>query len=263
MSLIAVSDLHLAPGETELQSCFVRFLEFIKPEAESVIINGDLFNFWFGYRDVVPYCYVPTLSKLLDLADSGVTFKYLHGNHDFNLGPFFERVLPAMVFTHSLQMDYLGTKVHVEHGDLLDPEDIGYRFLRKVVRSRPIAWLFHALPPHIGLHVANGSAHISRNYVISKKSNFYYHCFEAAYKTMKSGADLVVYGHGHRTIFSEMLVDNRQKLLVMLPGFRHKQLYFLRLAPDRSGLFMFDMSSGKERPLHLFDIATLGKELEA
>ena len=99
--------------------------------------------------------------------------------------------------------------------------------------------------------------------MISKKSNFYYHCFEAAYKTMKSGADLVVYGHGHRTIFSEMLVDNRQKLLVMLPGFRHKQLYFLRLAPDRSGLFMFDMSSGKERPLHLFDIATLGKELEA
>ncbi len=262
MSLIAISDLHLGPKDDRLQAGFVRFLDFVRPEAESIIINGDLFSFWFGYRDVVPYCYVPALSKMLELADSGVKFKYLHGNHDFAPGPFFESCLPAMIFSDAAQLCYLGARVHVEHGDLIDREDTGYRLLRKVVRSKPITWLFQIFPPHIGLSVANWCAHVSRNYVIGKNTGFYYHCFESAYKRMSSGADLVVYGHGHRTIFSEMVVDKRKKLLVMIAGFNEGSLCFLRLSKDGSGLFAFDMESGQEKPLHLFDIASLGKETE-
>jgi len=262
MSLIAISDLHLGPEDDSLQADFARFLDFIKAEAESIIINGDLFSFWFGYRDVVPYCYIPTLSKMLELSDSGIRFKYFHGNHDFALGPFFERRMRASIFSHSAQLRYLGVRVHVEHGDLVNREDTGYRLLRRVVRSKLITWLFRIFPPHTGLSVANWCAHISRNYVIGKNTGFYYHCIESAYQRMKSGADLVVYGHGHRTIFSEMTVDKRKKLLVMIAGLEEGKICFLRLSKHKSGLFAFDPESGQEKPLHLFEIASLGKQIE-
>lgn len=257
-----VSDLHLGPRDYTLQAGFARFLDFVRPEAEAIIINGDLFSFWFGYHDVVPYCYVPALSKMLELADCGVRFTYLHGNHDFAPGPFFEHCLAATVFSDSAQLDYQGARVHLEHGDLVDREDTGYKLLRTVVRSRPVTWLFQLVPPHIGLSVANWCAEISRSYVISKNTGFYYHCFESGFRRMRAGADLVVYGHGHQTIFSEMIVDERRKLLVMIAGFAEGGLCFLRLSKDSSGLFVFDMESGQETALHLFDIASLGKGIE-
>ncbi|MCD6326967.1 UDP-2,3-diacylglucosamine diphosphatase [bacterium] len=262
MSIIAISDLHLGPSEDAMQADFVDFLDHIKVEAENLIINGDLFSFWFGYRDVVPYCYLPSLAKMTQLVDHGVRFTYLHGNHDFVPGPFFERYLPATIIENDIRIEYLGAKVHVEHGDLVDRDDFGYRLLRTVVRSRPITWLFRLAPPHIGLGVANACAHVSRNYVVSKGAGFYYFCYAAAYDRMKDGADLVLYGHGHRTIYSEMVVDGRMRIMAVVGGWAKEGLCFLRLSKKQSGLFVFDPSTKKERALHIFDCASLGKKME-
>lgn len=263
MSLIVISDLHLAPNDDEAQKGFVRFLDVVRREAEEIIINGDLFSFWFGYRSVVPYVYLPALSKLVELADEGVTFKYLHGNHDFVLGPFFEQFLPASVFPDSAALEYEGAAIHVEHGDLVDREDYGYRLLRWVVRSRFVACLFRVFPPHVGLGIANTCAFVSRNYVVSKRAGFFYHCFEAAYEKMLAGADIVVYGHGHQTKYYEMNVDGRPRICVVVGGWADGELCFLRLSRENSGLFAFDPRTGAERPIHVFDVASLGGGKEA
>lgn len=257
MSWIAISDLHLKPGDPARQEALVRFLEFIKPEAETIVINGDLFSFWFGYPDVIPYCYLPVLSKMVELADAGTRFKYFAGNHDFGLGHFFERFLPARIYPDSAEFEYLGARIHIEHGDLVDEDDLGYRLLRRIVRSRPAKALFQIVPPFLGLGVANGLAHLSRNYVLTKKPGFYYFCHAKAYDLMRSGVDLVVYGHGHRTLFSRMVTNGAEKLLVVIGGWQQGGIVFLRLCPGQSGLFRFDPDRANEEVLHSFDLASL------
>ncbi|MBN1593305.1 MAG: UDP-2,3-diacylglucosamine diphosphatase [Candidatus Coatesbacteria bacterium] len=262
MSLIAISDLHLGPDDDDLKAAFVELLDFVTPEVDSLVINGDLFSFWFGYPDVIPYRYLTVLAKMLELSDRGVNFRYFHGNHDFAMGPFFETYLPAAIYSDFALIDYQGTNVHFEHGDLINYEDTGYKLLRKVVRSKPINWLFKAVPPHIGLGIANCCAHISRKYVIGKNTSFYYCCLESAYRRMRDGADLVVYGHGHRTIFREMVICRKKKLLVMIPGIKRSEIYFLRLSGENSGLFAFDPEIRQERVVHSFDLNSLGKAVE-
>ena len=100
--LYFASDNHLGAPTAALsrprEEKFVRFLDEIKPDAEAIFLLGDLFDFWFEYKTVVPKGFVRTLGKLAEIRDSGIPIYFFVGNHDLWMDDYFEKELNIPVF---------------------------------------------------------------------------------------------------------------------------------------------------------------------
>ncbi len=161
-----LSDFHLgAPNaqvslEREKRVC--RFLDSIKQDASEIFIVGDLFDFWFEYRQVVPKGYVRILGKLAELTDSGIAVHFFVGNHDMWMKNYFQQELNIPVYFEPREFEYNGKKFLIGHGDGLGPGDKGYKAMKKVFRNPASQWLFGMLPPYIGIGLANYFSRKSR-----------------------------------------------------------------------------------------------------
>jgi UDP-2,3-diacylglucosamine hydrolase len=161
-----LSDFHLgAPDSTtslERERKIVRFLDIARQDAAMILILGDLFDFWFEYRTVVPKGFVRILGKLAEITDSGIPVHFFIGNHDMWMSGYFESELNIPVFDGPRDYIFNGCQFHVGHGDGLGPGDHGYKLLKKVFRNPLCRWLFGILPPAIGIGLANYSSRRSR-----------------------------------------------------------------------------------------------------
>ena len=144
---------------------FVAWLDEIKKDAEALFLLGDLFDFWFEYKTVVPKGFVRVLGKLAELRDSGIPIYFFIGNHDLWMNDYFEKELDIPVY-HTPQLFQLNNKhFFIGHGDGLGPGDTGYKRMKKVFKSPFFQWLFRWVHPDIGVRVAQ---HLSvKNKLIS------------------------------------------------------------------------------------------------
>lgn len=161
-----LSDFHLgAPDyETSLQreKQIVRFLEEIRSDACTIFIAGDIFDFWYEYRNVVPKYFVRLLGKLAELSDDGISIHFFVGNHDMWMKDYFQQELNIRVYFEPAAFEFSGKKFLVGHGDGLGPGDHGYKMLKKVFRNPICQFLFGLLPPYIGMGAANFFSRKSR-----------------------------------------------------------------------------------------------------
>lgn len=161
------SDLHLGipDYESSLQreKKFVRWLDLIKRDAEELHLVGDVFDFWFEYGKSVPRGFVRLLGKIAELSDSGVKIYWYLGNHDMWIFDYIPRELGVEMIPNELIKEYGGKRFFIHHGDGLGPGDKGYKFLKKIFRSRLCQWLFARLHPNFGIWLANLSSQTSRN----------------------------------------------------------------------------------------------------
>lgn len=133
---------------------FVAWLDNIKKDAEVLFLVGDLFDFWFEYRTVVPKGFVRVLGKLAELRDSGVIIHFFVGNHDLWMTDYFEKELGIPVY-HDNEVYQLGDKIFlVGHGDGKGPGDKGYKRMKKVFTNPFSKWLFRWLHPDLGVRLA-------------------------------------------------------------------------------------------------------------
>jgi UDP-2,3-diacylglucosamine hydrolase len=150
-----ISDLHLGipdrASSLEREKKFIQWLELIRNDAAAVFIVGDLFDFWYEYRQVVPRGYVRTLGKLAELRDDGIPIYFFTGNHDQWMGDYFEQELNIPVFHEEKRITIAGKKFLVAHGDGLGPGDHGYKFLKTLFRGRFSRWLFARIHPNLGV----------------------------------------------------------------------------------------------------------------
>ncbi|HUH52025.1 MAG TPA: UDP-2,3-diacylglucosamine diphosphatase [Flavobacterium sp.] len=151
------SDNHLgAPTQKESlprEKQFVKWLDQIKADAGVIFLLGDLFDFWFEYKTVVPKGFVRTLGKLAELRDSGIPIYFFVGNHDLWMGDYFQQELDIPVF-HAPQIFTINNKVMlIGHGDGLGPGDKGYKRMKKVFTHPFSKWLFRWLHPDIGVRL--------------------------------------------------------------------------------------------------------------
>ena len=112
---------------------------------------GDLFDFWFEYKTVVPKGYVRILGKLATLTDAGIPIQFFVGNHDMWMKNYFEKELSIPVYYEPKIFLRNGRKFLIGHGDGLGPGDGGYKFLKKIFRNKFSQSLFGVLPPAIGV----------------------------------------------------------------------------------------------------------------
>ena len=152
------SDNHLgAPtpeASKEREAKFVRWLDTIKADAGAIFLLGDLFDFWFEYRTVVPKGFVRTLGKLAELRDSGIAIYFFVGNHDLWMDDYFEKELNIPVFHRPQEVESCGKRFLIGHGDGLGPGDKGYKRMKKVFTNPFCKWLFRWLHPDIGVRLA-------------------------------------------------------------------------------------------------------------
>ncbi len=242
-----ISDVHLGHASPETERLLLSFLRALPGRASSLLINGDLFEFWFEWKSVVHRSSVRALAALMDLRDAGVPVTMLAGNHDcwggdvlrdagvdFQLGPWIGELG--------------GWRARVEHGDGLRPEeDRGYRALRHLMRNRLAIRAFGALHPDWASRLAMGSSNASRTYQARDLGRGLRAVAQSALAADPS-LELLVYGHSHVPALERMPAGN----VYANAGSWLDAPTFLVITPERIALRTWDGST--EGPdLHALD----------
>jgi UDP-2,3-diacylglucosamine hydrolase len=192
------SDTHLGAASSDVERNLLAFLRHLHGRAASLVINGDLFEFWFEWRSVIPRPSFRVLAALADLVDSGTAVLWVAGNHDCWGGDVLRRDVGVDYHVGAWRGEIAGWQTLIEHGDgLREVEDRKYRRLRSVLRHPAAIWAFrHLLHPDFGSRLAAGSSHASRTYQARDGGRG---LRDVAMDQLASHAalDLVVYGHSH------------------------------------------------------------------
>lgn len=163
-----VSDIHLGAVPRETEAAFRRWLAHVRESASQLVVNGDLFDFWFEYGSVVPAQHFRVLAALADLTESGVPVLLMGGNHDWWGGSFLRNAVGIEFHREPVRLRLVGRRVLLAHGDGLGKGDLGYRMLRLTLRGRATRWLFRWLHPDVGHWIAR---RVSRTHLqVSGKS---------------------------------------------------------------------------------------------
>lgn len=198
------SDVHLGLSSKEedkrKERQLVHFLEMVERDAQEVFIVGDLFDYWFEYKSVVPKGYFRLFTKLADLTESGIKISYVAGNHDFWLQSYFQDELGIQIFLEPIERTIHGKRFYIHHGDGLLKNDTGYRILKKILRSRINIFLFSLLHPDLTGWIARWSSGKSRQHV-GKRTFEEHDMVEFAEKKIQEGFDYVIMGHNHVPLY--------------------------------------------------------------
>lgn len=204
-----LSDFHLgAPthaASLEREKEIVRFLDEAKKDAAEIFLVGDMFDFWYEYRLVVPRGYVRLLGKLAELSDAGIALHFFVGNHDMWMKNYFQTELNIPVYFEPIELIRNGKQFLIGHGDGLGPGDHGYKRLKKIFRNPVCQWMFGILPPAVGIGLANYFSRKSRAQTGSAEEIFLgedkewliIYCKEIL---LQKKVDFFVFGHRHLPI---------------------------------------------------------------
>jgi len=161
-----LSDFHLgAPNDTESrkrEDRLVRFLQDARKDAGIIFIVGDIFDFWFEYKTVVPKGFVRILGTLAQLADEGIQLHIFTGNHDLWMQEYLSKELNAKLYFEPQAFTIQNKQFLIGHGDGLGPGDKGYKRLKKIFTNPICQWLFRWLHPDAGIQLANYFSRKSR-----------------------------------------------------------------------------------------------------
>ena len=153
------SDVHLGLQVADPADREARFVSFLKgipaAETEALYLLGDIWDFWYEYKDVVPKGYVRVFAALTDLMDAGVKVYFFSGNHDVWTYHYFEEL--GMTRLEQPYVTEIGGKTFcLGHGDGLGPVDRGYRILQGIFHNRFLQACFSALHPWFAFRLGNG-----------------------------------------------------------------------------------------------------------
>jgi UDP-2,3-diacylglucosamine hydrolase len=160
------SDFHLGAPDTaaslQRERKIVQWLAEAEQDAAHIFLVGDIFDFWFEYKQVIPKGYTRLLGKLAAITDKGIGVTVFTGNHDMWMGGYFEAELNIPVFDDPHSFIIGGKKFFIGHGDGLGPGDHRYKMLKKIFRSKLSRTLFSAVHPQWGVSLANYFSRKSR-----------------------------------------------------------------------------------------------------
>ena len=208
MAVYFISDIHLGLGtrdeEREKEQRLLDFLKFILPTTDQLFIVGDLFDFWFEYKTVIPKGFHRTLAALQEFTDRGIPVHYLAGNHDFWMGDFFRKELGMQLHFDPFEVAVGGSRIYLHHGDGLSESDLGYKIIKPILRHRFNIWLYRWLHPDIGVKLARGSSRTSRGYTTNKHYGEGKGMMEFAARKLSEGIDVVIMGHRHEPLVQKI-----------------------------------------------------------
>lgn len=206
-----ITDFHLGvPTIEDSQSRekkLITFLGSIKETCDELFLMGDLFDFWFEYKTVIPRGHVRLLAKFAEFIDCGIPVHLFAGNHDLWTFSYLQEEIGIQVHREPEVMTLKGKKFFLVHGDGRGPGDKGYKFLKRVFERKINQWLFRTIHPDFGIKVALKWSHNHRVKKLDReaKGNYYsdikntrlykYALIEAE---KDPTIDFFVFGHQHK-----------------------------------------------------------------
>ena len=200
-----VSDAHLGlpPKEKSImrEKLLVEWLDSIKKDAAAVYLMGDIFDYWFEYRKVVPRGFVRFLGKLAELTDNGIEVNFFTGNHDVWVFDYLPSEIGVNVFREPLITVLGGKKFYLAHGDGIGPGETSYKFLKKIFTCRWLQWLYARVHPNLATSFAHYWSNHSRlskgaytGFLGENKEQLILH---ARKLLKKEHFDFFIFGHRH------------------------------------------------------------------
>ncbi len=194
---LLMSDAHLGAAPSEREREVAAFFDFARRTAGSVVINGDLFDFWYEWRTVMPRGHVRVLGALAALADSGRPVLMIAGNHDAWGGDVLTQEIGAQLVHGAWNGNLGGWRAHVAHGDgLRSREDRRYRAFKRVMRHPLAIRAFGALHPDVATRIASGTSDHSRAHRASDGGSGL-RAVATEYLAAHRDTELAVFGHSH------------------------------------------------------------------
>lgn len=198
------SDIHLKPFNDPRTIALSQFLDRLDSTAENIFFLGDIFDFWMGGHKIWQERYKPLVVAVKALRARGVKVYFFEGNHDIHIHPFWEKELGVQVFINPQVLEVEGIKIRIEHGDLFNPDDNNYLFLRRFLRSWPMRISSINAPGRLVAAIADWGSATSHKYSSQKARDpkviedikrrmrrYAIHCAQS------SNFDVLIMGHTH------------------------------------------------------------------
>jgi UDP-2,3-diacylglucosamine hydrolase len=214
------SDFHLGvPNREESlqrEKRIIRWLESIRPEAHSIYLMGDIFDFWFEYKHAIPKGFIRLQGKLAELRDAGIPIYFFTGNHDMWMFDYFPTELGIPILRSPQLLTVGNQRLMIGHGDGLGPGDHTYKIIKKFFNSKLCQWLFARIHPNLGISVANLWSRKSRISNMKREEKFegeegeylWVYCSELE---KREHHDYYIFGHRHLPL--DLKIGDRAKYI--------------------------------------------------
>lgn len=219
-----LSDAHLGSraiehGRTQ-ERRLVNFLESIRHDAAAIYLIGDMFDFWYEFKLVVPKGYTRFLGKLSELTDSGIEIHYFIGNHDIWCGDYLEKECGLILHREPLTTEIMGKEFYLAHGDGLGDPDKSFKLLRKMFHSHTLQTLFSALHPRWSVELGLSWAKKSRLKRVDGKEPDYMgenKEFLVLYtkEYLKTHPTINYFIYGHRHIMLDLMLSSTSRVTIL------------------------------------------------
>jgi len=197
-----ISDLHIGGGadraEQQKLTYLFSFLESINSANNELYIIGDLFDFWFEYKYVIPKKFFEIFYQFRKLIENKISVNFIPGNHDYWIMDFFQEQVGFTVHPDEYAVQIQSKRIYLFHGDGISKKDKGYRILKKIFRNPVNIFLYRWLHPDLGIPLARLTSHTSRKHTANKLLHDEADYLEFAVDKFNSGFDCVIVGHSHR-----------------------------------------------------------------
>ncbi len=223
------SDAHFGAktlkNSIENEKRFVRWLDSIKHDAEAVYLVGDMIDFWFEYKHVVPKGYTRFLGKLAELTDMGVKVHWFIGNHDIWIFGYIQQETGAIVHHQPLIKEFNGKKFFIGHGDGLGDNSFAFKLIRTVFHNKLAQRLFGWIHPDGAIAFALGWSKSSResgsreykDYLGEDKE----HLVIYAKEFLQTQPEINFFIFGHRHIMLDLMLARTSRVIILGDWIQH------------------------------------------
>lgn len=196
----------------------VRWLDSIKDDAQAIYFLGDMFDYWYEYKDVVPRGHVRFLGKLAELSDRGIEIHLFIGNHDVWMFDYLPKEVGAHIHQGPLTIDLLGKRFFLAHGDEVGRHTLVFRFLQAMFRNKVCQFFYAGIHPRWTFGFAKSWSLSSRKSGLEKQISddekaAYLVDFAKSYLQTHPDIDFFIFGHRH-ILFDQPLANTTSRLLI-------------------------------------------------
>jgi len=160
------SDFHLGDknfiSSRNREKKIISWLDLIKTDAKSIYLIGDIFDFWYEYKAVVPKGHVRLLGKLANLTDLGIDIHIIVGNHDLWMKDYLSIECGVKIHYNPIIANLFDTKVYISHGDGIGPGNNSFKLIKSIFKNKTCQWLFSRIHPNLAFKIARSWSNRSR-----------------------------------------------------------------------------------------------------